>query len=55
MARLINTDDIGFRNLKKNSDSMQCKYDDAKMDKAREKCSNKNSYRNPKTPNMCLF
>ena len=34
---------------------MQCEHDDKKMNKAGEKCSNKNSFGNPKNPNMCLF
>lgn len=55
MERSINIDDIGFRNLKKNNDLTQCKYDDTKMDKAGEKCSNNNLHGHPKNPNMCLF
>ena len=55
MARSINLDDIGFRNLKKTNDSMQCRHDDTKMDKAGEKCSNKNFLENHKNPSACLF
>ena len=55
VSRSININDIGFINLKKNNDLTQCKHDDAKMDKAREKCSNNNLHGNPKNPNACLF
>ena len=55
MVRSINIDDVGFRHLKKNNDLIQYKCDDAKMNKAREKCSNKILHRNPKNPSMYLF
>ena len=55
MARSTNIDDIGFRNLKKNADSILCKHDDTKMDKSGEKCSNKNLHCNPTNPHTRLF
>ena len=48
IARLINIDDVSFRNLKKANNSIICKHNKTKMDKARERYSNKNSCANLK-------
>ena len=55
MARSISIDDIGFRNIHKNCNSIACKYDSTKKDKAEDKCVEKNLHTNPKNPNICLF
>ena len=55
IVQSINKDDIGFVNLKKNNDSIQCKHDYMKMDKTREKYSNDNSSVNPNNQSMRLF
>ena len=36
MVRVINTDNIGFRYMKKEKNSIVCKYDNMKTNKARE-------------------
>ena len=53
MARSINTDDIGFRHLKKKI--IPYKHDDTKIEKGGEKYRNKNLHDNPNNPNKCLF
>ena len=55
MARSISIDDLSFRNFHKNCNSIVCKYDQIKKDKAREKCTDKNLYANPENLNICLF
>ena len=55
MARSISIDDLGFRNIHKNCDSIACKYDQTKKDKAGDKCNDKNLHANPENPNVCLF
>jgi len=55
MARSISIDDLGFRNFHKNCDSIVCKYDQIKKNRAGEKCTDKNLYANPENPNICLF
>ena len=55
MARSITIDDLGFRNIHKNLDSIVCNYDQTKKDKAGDKCADKNLHANPENPNICLF
>ena len=55
IARSISIDDLGFRNIHKNLNSIVCKYDQRKKDKAGDKCTDKNLCANHKNPNICLF
>ena len=55
MARSILIGDISFRNIHKNYNSIVCKYDQTKKDKAEDKCAEKNLHANSKNPNICSF
>jgi len=55
MARCSNVDPLGFHNFKLGSDSIICKYDDAKADKEGEKLSEKNIYSNPFDYQVCWW
>ena len=55
MARTINIDNIGFRNVKKSGDCCQVKYDYSKSDQTGENCTNKNLFAKPLNPQVCFF
>jgi hypothetical protein len=51
----ISIDCLVFHNFKSGADSIIAKYDETKVDKTGEKCTNKNIYGNPFQPNICFF
>ena len=55
MARSISIDHIGFTNIKRGTDSILVNYNEAKSDKAGERCTNKNVYANPMNPSICFY
>ena len=54
MARSINIDNLGFRNVQRGGDCFTCKYDYTKKDQSGENCSNKNIFANPQDPQVCF-
>ena len=55
MARTINVDNLGWRNVSKMGDCCSLKYDYTKKDQSREKCTNKSIFANPLNPKVCFF
>lgn len=55
MARSINSDCLGWHNLKKGEDSIVVKYDKTKVDKSGEICYDKNIYANPGDWYVCWY
>lgn len=55
MARCGNIDPLGFHNFKVGQDSIICKYDDQKADKAGDRLSEKNIYANPFEWTQCFW
>ena len=55
MARSISIDHICFTNMKRGTDSVIAKYNETKIDKAGEKCTNKNIYTNLTDPSIYFF
>lgn len=55
MARSISIESLGFRNLRKGNNLIQCRHDETKSEKSGDKVSIKNLFVNPENPSIYLF
>jgi hypothetical protein len=55
MARSVNIGSLGFHNFQAGKDHTLCCYNDTKVDKMGEMCTNKHIYANPLEPTVCPF